>query len=121
MSEKVVQELAIDVARIDERLTAVCKQVEESGALIRQMHRLAANTENLAEQVKRQGDTMAAMFAKYDDKMRGMGERIGALETKPGKEAQKTKETVKAAIITAIICIVVTAFVTYAWANIGIH
>ena len=115
--EKILQMLA----RHDERLNQHDKQIDCIRDLTKGIYALTENVKNLAREVKEGNFAVTEIRQEMNERFKEQGERIGALEAKPGKEAQKTKETAWVAIITAIVCFVVTAVATYAWANMGLH
>jgi len=100
------------VARHDERLNQQEKKIDNIESLTTGIYELVANVRTLTDEVKSIRQDMNAGFERQ-------GARIGKLEGKPGQKAEKSQETIKAAAVTALITVLVTAVAMYLWMNAG--
>ena len=118
------------LARQDERINNLEKRAAESAEVISSIHKIAATVEHLGNQIEKQNRTLEKIYNKQnehidalrsemDERFKEQGTRIGNLAGKPGERAEKGWESIKAAAITAIISVLITAMVTYFLINVG--
>ncbi len=104
LTEKVIGHTA-EIAAVQESVKSAHRRIDENDRITEGIHKLCANVETLALQVKHLAEKVESSVARLEQGLQRQGERIGALEKEPG---EKWKAVVKQILITAT-----TAGVTY--------
>lgn len=94
MTTQVIQNTK-DVATLRESTKSAHKRIDENDRMTEGIHKLAANVEALALQVKMLTEKMEKSIERVEAGQRSQGERIGKLEQEP---ANKWKDIVKQVI-----------------------
>ena len=118
------------VARLDERLNNLEQQTAENKEVLVTVHKMSVSLDNIGVQLEKTNSNMEKMCSqqseeivelrKYvDEKIREQVMRLDGIEKKPGEQAEKNREAVKAAAISAVVSFLATAIAAYLLINLG--
>lgn len=100
-----------DIAAIRESLKSAHKRIDENDRMTEGIHKLAANVEALALQVKMHTDTMNNSITQIESGLKALGERIGILEKEPAAKWKELVKQVTALIVAAVVGAVIGDFI----------
>ena len=107
------EEIAVAIENHKERISVLEREMKSIKSLAESVHTMAVDLGKMVDELTRQRDTLDAQQGTLDD----LDTRTRRLEAAPGEAALKSKNAIKAAIISAIIsCLVGTgigAIITY--------
>ena len=92
-----------ELAAVKESLKSAHKRIDDNDNITSGIHKLAANVETLALQVKLLTESVETSISKVELGLKNQGERIGSLESKSGKRWE--------ALITQVISLAVAALI----------
>ena len=100
-----------DIRAIWESTKSAHKRIDENDRIIDGIHKLAANVETLALQVKHLTEKMESSIAHLESGQKSQGERIGALEQKPAKRWEALVAQAITLIVAAIGGAIIAKFI----------
>jgi uncharacterized protein YlxW (UPF0749 family) len=99
-----------DIAAVSESAKSAHKRIDENDRITEGIHKLAANVETLAVQVKMFTDRMDSSIARIEAGQKNQGERIGALEKEPADKWKGAIKQIIELIIAAVFGIIAAKF-----------
>ena len=99
-----------DIAALRESLKSAHKRIDENDRITEGIHKLAANVEALALQVKMLTDKMDNSITRMEAGLKAQGERIGTLEKEPADKWKTLAAQVTGLIVAAVIGVVIAKF-----------
>jgi len=124
IQDQTTQTLLQDIAAIKANLTSVNKRIDKNENRTDHIHKLAANLENLTEQLKIQNKRLEKMFDSFDARMKLQSERIDEVEKKESVLEKKLLEKDSKrweSVVGAIIIAMATAVVMLLFGNINLY
>lgn len=91
-----------EIAGIKEKLASAHKRIDENDQIMVGIHRLAANVEALALQVKLLTESVENSITRLESSIKNQGERIGALEKEPGTKWKTLVAQITALVVAAL-------------------
>ena len=92
-----------EIAGMQEKLASAHKRIDENDRVTDGIHKLAANVETLAFQVKHLSEKMEGSISRIEAGLKAQGERIGKLEKEPGEKWKSLVSQVIALAVAAIV------------------
>ena len=92
-----------EIAALKESAKSAHKRIDENDQITAGIHKLAANVETLALQVKLLTDKMDTSIERIESGLKSQGERIGALEKEPATKWKALVAQITSLIIAAIV------------------
>lgn len=100
-----------DIAAIRESLKSAHKRIDENDRMTEGIHKLAANVEALALQVKMLTEKMDSSITRIEAGLTAQAERIGALEKEPATKWKDLVKQVTALVVAAVVGAVIANFI----------
>lgn len=108
---KQVYQNAQDIAAVREKVDSAHKRINENDRITEGIHKLAANVESLALQVKMLTERMDSSIERIESGLKSQGERIGALEKEPATKWKDLAKQVTGLIVAAVVGAILTHFI----------
>lgn len=100
-----------DIAALGENVKSAHKRIDENDRITDGIHKLAANVEALALQVKLLTEDMKNNMIKFESGLKSQGERIGVLEKEPGGKWKALTAQIVSIVVAAVMAVIITKFV----------
>ena len=102
MSDQILAQ-SRELATLCEALKSAHKRIDENDRIINDVHKLCANVETLALQVKLLTESMESNISRLESGLRCQGERIGSIEKEPAGRWKALISQVVAIIVAVLI------------------
>lgn len=116
MNNEQIAEMTIknstDISAIQEKLSSAHKRIDDNDRITEGIHKLAANVESMTVQLKNLAERMEQSLQSIETRLRAQGERIGAIENKPGKKWE--------AVVEKVLLVIIGGIAAFIMAKIGI-
>jgi hypothetical protein len=99
-----------DIAALRESLKSAHKRIDENDRMTEGIHKLAANVEALALQVKMLTGKMDESINRIEAGLKSQGERIGAIENEPAHKWKTLVAQVTGLVVAAVIGVIIAKF-----------
>jgi chromosome segregation ATPase len=110
LTEQVLKQNS-DIAAVKESVKSAHKRIDENDRITDGIHKLAANVEALALQVKLLTEKMESNIGRLESGLKDQGERIGQLEKEPAAKWKSLVSQVMSIIVAAVVGGVIANFI----------
>ncbi|MCL2068420.1 MAG: hypothetical protein FWH00_00825 [Oscillospiraceae bacterium] len=100
-----------ELAELGANLKSAHRRIDESDRIANGVHKLAANVEALALQVKLLGESVNVSVKKLEEGQKHQGERIGTLEKEPAHKWKSLVSHITALIVAAVFGAIMANFI----------